>query len=182
MKYAGRARGVFGPAPFFLFTGRRAGCLANDFFFVALFAPGAVAEVPSVGGVLGLGGAPGVHFGGVQADVGLHAVEADGFNRVHRVRGREVGVQGDLVQACGAGEVQQQRREVEGVVDVVVLAAVGLVAERAWLRFERAFGQRKCVAALIAALIVVFVLPCVQKRIGDYVLLLDRDLVDDQVG
>ena len=38
------------------------------------------------------------------------------------------------------------------------------------------------VAALVGGLVAAFVVPCVQQRVGDDVLLLDCDLVDDHVG
>src|SRR6185312_8797866 len=78
-------------------------------------------------------------------------------------------------------------REVERVVQVVALGVEVLVAEgpRAALRRCRRAahgGPEEGVAALVGDLFAGRVLPAVQQRVGDRVLLLDADLVDDQVG
>ncbi len=92
-----------------------------------------------------------------------------------------------MVQAPAARLVDFEGGGVESVVEIVVVRAEGLVVERAGdVVFIRCHGppghESEYVAALVDDLVVIFVLPRIEQRIGNDVLLLGRDLSDDDVG
>src|SRR5262249_14682552 len=128
----------------------------------------AVAEVPAEGRVVrGRGATAGVVDVRVQADVGLHAVEADRFARGDVIRGGDLRFEARADQARDARVREPQGGQVEDVVDVVVVEAQRLVVEvpREAAGEDRArASEERCEeeAALVGVLRFLFVLPAVQ--------------------
>src|SRR5271157_4252003 len=92
-----------------------------------------------------------------------------------------------MVNTHAARLVDFESGGVERVIEVVVARSESLVVEAASVAFfvcRRGASQdeREHVATLVDHLVALFVLPSVEEGIGDYVLLLGRDLSDDDVG